>query len=61
MGELVAGDFPRTCPKCRREGRWNVDVMPLVEDLKPFRLSQTDKDFLRTNKIEPWDEPDDGA
>ena len=49
---------PEICPYCEKPALWKS-----AESLepKPFRLSKTDREFLLCNKIQPWDEEDDGA
>lgn len=61
-GEIVAGFFPPHCPRCKRESRWNVGPPTTFESQpRPFRLTKDDKDFLRVNKIAPFEDDDDGA
>lgn len=50
--------IPDICPHCEKSAHWTTTE---AMQPKPWRLSQTDKDFLRANKIAPDEPEDDGA
>lgn len=56
--------IPDVCPYCEKSAMWKTAEALLPAETKPWKLTRDDRDFLRTNKIDP-DGPDvdedDGA
>lgn len=47
----VGGDYPKFCPACEQPAFWTTTV----PRRKHFRLSENDRKFLRSLRIEPTD------
>lgn len=59
--DIVAGDFPATCPACGRDSKWSVTPGNLTKERRrtprvPWALSYNDRRFLRALHITD-DEP----